>query len=114
MYNINLNENEIIIYNNDEDHILSGDELIDVSVVVTNSRLIILQDGNKLGDMNHLLRTTKAIGFIPSKEIIFETPLCSIVDIINEKYIKVILNDNYFIEISDKNIINILKNNLKK
>lgn len=109
MYNIDLNDNEIIIYNNDEVKILNNNKVIDVSLVITNNRLIILQDGNKLGNMNNLLRTTKAIGFISNREIIFQTPLSSIVDVINDEHIKLVLNNNYFIEINDKNIINILK-----
>ena len=79
MYNIDLNDNEMIVYNNDEVNVLNNNKVIEVSVVVTNSRLIILQDGNKLGNMNNLLRTTKSIGFVPNREIIFQTSLDDII-----------------------------------
>ena len=59
MYNIDLQENETIIYNNDETKIKANDKVLDISLVITNTRLIILQDTNKLGNMNNLLRTTK-------------------------------------------------------
>ena len=110
MYNIDLNDNEMIIYNNDEVNILNNNEIIEVSIVITNSRLIILQDGNKLGNMNNLLRTTKAIGFIPNSEIIFQTSLNDIIATIPGEYVKIVLSNNTFIEINDKNIIHVLEN----
>lgn len=110
MYNIDLNDNEIIIYNNDEVSVLNNDKKIDVSLVITNQRLIVLQDGNKLGNMNNVLRTTKAIGLVPNREIIFQTLLVSIVGTIPGEYVKIVLNNNTFIEIKDKNIIHILEN----
>jgi len=110
MYNIDLNDNETIIYNNDEVKVLNNNKIIDVSLVITNNRLIILQDGNKLGNMNNLLRTTKAIGFVPNREIIFQTPLTNIVETIPGEYVKIVLSNNTFIEINDSNIIHILEN----
>ena len=109
MYNIDLKENEMIIYNNDEVNILNNNEIIEVSVVVTNSRLIILQDGNKLGNMNNVLRTTKGVGFISNREIIFQLPLSDIVKTIPGEYSKIVLNNNTFIQISDENIIHIIE-----
>jgi len=109
MYNINLNENEIIIYNNDETKIKANDRVLDVSLVITNNRLIILEDGNKLGNLNNLLRTTKGLGFIPNREIIFQINRNEIKDIIYNEYAKILFNNNTFIEIQDKNIKQILK-----
>lgn len=110
MYNIDLKENEIIIYNNDDVRVLKNNQVIEVSVVITNNRLIILQDGNKLGNMNNLLRTTKGVGFVPNREIIFEVSLSDIVNTIPGEHSKIVLNNNTFIEINDQNIIHVLEN----
>ena len=110
MYNIDLKENETIIYNNDDVKILKNNQIIEVSVVITNERLIILRDGNKLGTMNNVLKTVKAIGFVPNKESIFEVSLSDIVDTIPGDYSKIVLGNNTFIQISDNNIIHVIKN----
>lgn len=109
MYNIDLKENETIIYNNDDVQVLKDNQVIEVSVVITNDRLIILQDGNKLGNMNNVLRTTKGIGFLPNMEIVFEVPLSDIVKTIHGEYLKIVLNNNTFIQISDENIIHVIE-----
>ena len=109
MYNIDLKENEMIIYNNDDAKIKIKGKVIEVSLVITNTRLIILQDSNKLGNMNNVLRTTKAMGFIPNREIIFEALLDDIINVISNEYSKIVLKDNTFIDISDENIIYILQ-----
>jgi len=109
MYNIDLKENEMIIYNNDDVQVLKNEQIIEVSVVITNDRLIILQDSNKLGNMNNVLRTTKGIGFTPNREVVFEVSLSDIVKTIHGEYSKVVLSNNTFIQISDENIINIIE-----
>ena len=111
MYNINLQENETIIYNNDEVKIKKNDKILEVSLVITNNRLIILEDGNKLGNMNNLLRATKGLGFIPNKEIIFQTNRDEIKEIVYNEYTKIIFNNNTFIEIQDENIKHVLESN---
>lgn len=110
MYNIDLQENETIIYNNDETKIKANDKILDISLVITNNRLIILQDSNKLGNMNNVLRTTKGLGFIPNREIIFQINRNEIKDIIYNEYAKIIFNNNTFIEVKDENIKHILEN----
>jgi len=109
MYNIDLKENETIIYNNDDVQVLKDNQIIEVSVVITNEKLIILQDGNKLGNMNNLLRTTKGLGFVPKMEVIFEVPLSDIADTVPGEYSKIVLNNNTFIQINDENIIHIIE-----
>lgn len=109
MYNINLQESETIVYNNDELKIKTNNKILEVSLVITNNRLIILEDGNKLGNMNNLLRTTKGLGFIPNKEIIFQTNRDEIKEIVYNEYTKIIFNNNTFIEIQDENIKYVLE-----
>lgn len=109
MYNINLQENETIIYNNDEVKIKANNKILEVSLVITNNRLIILEDGNKLGNMNNLLRTTKGLGFIPNKEIIFQINRDEIKEIVYNEYTKIIFNNDTFVEIQDGNIKHILE-----
>jgi len=109
MYNIDLQENENIIYNNDETKIKANDKVLDISLVITNNRLIILQDTNKLGNLNNVLRTTKGLGFIPNREIIFQININEIKDIIYKDYNKIIFNNNTFIEVKDENIKHILE-----
>ena len=109
MYNINLNDNEMIVYNNDDVNVLNNNKAIEVSLVITNNRLIILQDGNKLGNMNNLLRTTKSIGFMPNREIIFQIPLNDITATIPGEYVKIVLSNSTFIEVNDTNIIHVLE-----
>ena len=110
MYNLNLNESEMIIYNNDDTYVLSDNKKIEVSLVITNQRLMILEDRNKQGNLNTILRTTKGMSFIPNREIIFEVPLEQIITTLPGEYIKLILNNSTFIEIQDDNIIHILEN----
>ena len=107
MYDIDLKENESIIYNNDE--IKTNDKILDVSLVITNNRLIILQEGNNLGNMNNLLRTTKGIGFIRNRKIIFQIILDEIKEVVSSEYTKITFNNNTFIEIQDEKVKNILK-----
>ena len=109
MYNINLQENETIVYNNDDVKIKANNKILEVSLVITNNRLIILEDGNKLGNMNNLLRTTKGLGFIPNKEIIFQINRNEIKEIIYNEYTKIIFINNTFVEIQDKNIKYVLE-----
>lgn len=109
MYNIDLKENEMIIYNNDDVQVLKDNQVIEVSVVITNDRLIILRDGNKLGNMNNVLRTTKGIGFAPNREVVFEVSLSDIVNTIPGEYSKIVLGNNTFIQISDENIIHVIE-----
>lgn len=110
MYNINLNELEMIIYNNDDAYVLSNNKKIEVSLVITNQRLMLLEDGNKLGNLNTILKTTKGMSFIPNREIIFEVSLEQIIATIPGEYVKLILSNSTFVEIQDVNIIHILEN----
>lgn len=109
MYNIDFKENEMIIYNNDDVQVLNNNQIIEVSVVITNERLIVLRDGNKLGNMNNVLRTTKGIGFVPNREVIFEVSLSDIVNTIGGEYSKIVFKNNTFIQISDENIIQVIE-----
>lgn len=109
MYNINLQENETIVYNNDEVKIKANDKILEVSLVITNNRLIILEDGNKLGNMNNLLMTTKGLGFMPNKEIIFQISRDEIKEIVYNEYTKIIFINNTFVEIQDENIKHVLE-----
>lgn len=59
--------------------------------------------------MNNLLRTTKGLGFIPNKEIIFQINRDEIKEIIYNEYTKIIFNNTAFVEIQDENIKHILE-----
>lgn len=108
MYNLDLNENEIIIYSN-ETKILNKGNRVDVAVVITNERLLLLQEVNKLGNLNTVLRQTLALGFVPNKEVIFEAKLDDIKGMVAGEYVKIVFNNNSFIEIGDKNIVSVIE-----
>lgn len=110
MYNIDLSENETIIYNNDESKVIKENDSINVSIVITNNRLIILEDTNKKSSIHNVLTMTKAMSFMPNKEIIFEIELSKIVDVITEDKTKIILPNNQYIFVLDNNIEHIIKN----
>lgn len=110
MYDIELNENETIIYNNDESKVIKNNNSINVSIVITNNRLIILEDTNKKSSMHNVLAITKSISFVPNKEIVFEIELSKIVDVITEELTKIVLPNNQYVLVLDNNIEHIIKN----
>ena len=101
MYNIELKSNEQIIEIFDDILLKTGNDNINVSIIITNIRFIILS----IPKDKEAYRVGRMIIDKPiSKEIIFETDINNIVDIKKEEeYYKYILFDtNYFLLNTDE------------
>ena len=101
MYNYNLLENEELIKIYDDILLKIGDDILDVSVIITNMRFMILS----IPKDKEAYRVGRMIIDKPiSKEIIFETNINNIINIKKEKdYYKYILSDtNYFLLNTDE------------
>ena len=101
MYNYNLLENEELIKIYDDILLKIGDDILDVSVIITNMRFMILS----IPKDKEAYRVGRMIIDKPiSKEIIFETDINNIIDIKKEEdYYKYILSDtNYFLLNTDE------------
>lgn len=101
MYNYSLLNNEKIIKIYDDVLLKTGNDILDVSVIITNMRFIILS----IPKNKEAYRVGRMIIDKPiSKEIIFETDINNIIDIQKEEdYYKYILSDtNYFLLNTDK------------
>lgn len=107
MYNIKLLDNEQIKEIFDDILLKTGNDNIDVSVIITNMRFIILSIPKDIESF----RVGRVINNPNYKEIIYETDINNIIDIKKEdNYYKYILKDtNYFLLNTDK-IIDVLKN----
>ena len=101
MYNYSLLNNEKIIKIYDDVLLKTGNDILDVSVIITNMRFIILS----IPKNKEVYRVGRMIIDKPiSKETIFETEINNIIDIKKEEdYYKYILSDtNYFLLNTDK------------
>lgn len=101
MYNYSLLNNEKIIKIYDDILLKTGNDILDVSVIITNIRFIILSiPKNKEAFRVGRMLIDKPI----SKEIIFETDINNIIDIRKEdEYYKyILLNSNYFLLNTDE------------
>ena len=101
MYNYSLLNNEELIKIYDDILLKTGNDILDVSVIITNMRFMILS----IPKDKEAYRVGRMIIDKPiSKEIIFETNINNIIDIKKEEdYYKYILSDtNYFLLNTDE------------
>lgn len=99
MYNINFLENEIIELDDNSAKIIVNDKILDIAIIKTNKRLLILKDTNRDIDNYEVLRITRAVSYLPNFELIFEIDLNNI-EIIDNNEIK-LKNGKEFTIISD-------------
>lgn len=116
MFEFNLLEKEKITMISNEGLLQIADEYEEVSVIITNQRFLILKNPKDI----EKFRIGRMIDTFKSSilELIFETPLENIDDIItNDDFDKYILKDTNYFYLKDNSIkkflLTKLKNNLK-
>ena len=108
MYNYELKENEKIIKIFDDILLKTGNDNIDVSIIITNIRFIILS----IPKDTESFRVGRVINNPNYKEIIFETDINNIIDIEKEdNYYKYILKDSNYFYLNNNEIYNFIKQN---
>ena len=108
MYNYELKENEKIIKIFDDILLKKGNDNIDVSIIITNMRFIILSIPNDIESF----RVGRVINNPNYKEIIFETDINNIIDIEKEdNYYKYILKDTNYFYLNSNKIYNFINQN---
>ena len=108
MYNIELKSNEQIIEIFDDILLKTGNDNINVSVILTNIRFIILS----IPKDKESFRVGRVINNPNYKEIIFETDINNIIDIEKEDdYYKYILKDTNYFYLNSNKIYNFLHQN---
>jgi hypothetical protein len=94
MYNIELEKDEQIIIDDGAAKSIVNGKFVDIAVIVTNKKIVVLRDTNTMVDVIEVFRVTKAMGFIPNYEIIFETKIENIIDVrVEEKCERYFLKD---------------------
>ena len=105
MYDFELGKNEKIILINDD--VIVGSENKKYTIIVTNKRLLVLDYSSKFHNSIEDLRAIGRINTVKMKEVICEKKLIDIKNINNNQ---IIFDDDSYIVINDKEIINLLKN----
>lgn len=105
MYDFELGKNEKIILINDD--VIVGSENKKYTIIVTNKRLLVLDYPSKFHNSIEDLRAIGRINTVKMKEVICEKKLIDIKNINNKQ---IIFDDDSYIVINDKEIINLLKN----
>ena len=107
MFDINLLENEKIVLVDNDSLLKSNNDIINVTTIITNYRLLILDYPKGL----NALKFGRMINYPQKKEVIFETELKNIVNInkVKEFYKYTLSDSNYFL-LKSKAVQNYLKN----
>lgn len=110
MYDFKLNKNEEIKLISDNTIIYTDIEEKNVTSIVTNQRLLILDYPSGIYNSAEDLRISGKMTYIRKKEIICEINLQDIKSIIKDKsYYKIELDNNSYINLVDDEIISFLK-----
>ncbi len=108
MYNLELEENEIIRKIFDGILLKTSKDILNVSIIITNNRFIILSIPKDIESF----RIGRMINYPTTKEIIFETNLNNIKDLEKEKdYYKYILLNNDYILLNSNKIYKFINQN---
>ena len=110
MYDFKLNENEKIKLISDNAIIYTTKNKINVTCIITNKRLLILDYPSGVHNSAEDLRISGKMTYIRKKEVIGEIDLKDIENIIKESdYYKIEFNNNEYINLNDDEIIEYLK-----
>ena len=98
MYNFNKLDNEEILLISDEVVLKKDNANVEISAIVTNKRLILLDYPEEDNNYEEVLRTSRGAHYVKQKEIILSVDLENIKEIISEdNFDKYVLNtSNYF------------------
>ena len=110
MYEFEKLKDEEIILISDNTKLKKEEKDTNISTVLTNKRLILLDYPSAVNNYEETLRTSRNQEFLKKKEVILEINLSDIKEIIEEEFDKYVLkNDSYFY-IKDKEIKDKIKN----
>lgn len=101
MYEFKKLENEEIFLISDNTILKKENKDINITSILTSQRLILLDYPSDINSYEDVLRFSQNQSFIKKKEIIFETKIKKIDEIIEEKYDKYILKDRTFFYLKD-------------
>jgi len=102
MYDIKLLSNENIMYITDEASLKKDNKPYQITVIVTNQRLILLDYPSPEYNYEEDLRVGRGMEYLKKKEEIYSIKHKEILDIISEyKYNKYILKDSNFFYLGD-------------
>ena len=105
IYNFNKLDNEEILLISDESVLKKEDKEETISTIVTNKRLILLDNPDATNNYEEALRTSRGIDYVLQKEPILVVNLDEINDIINENnFDKYVLNTSNYFYLSDNEI----------
>lgn len=93
MYIFDKLENEEIEYISDSAILKVNEQDKNISVILTNQRLLLLDYPSKVNNYEEALKS-KAVNYIEKKEVILEVNLSDIISIENDKY--TLKDTNYF------------------
>ena len=110
MYNFKLNKNEEIKLISDNTIVYTDKEEINVTCIITNQRLLILDYPSGVHNSAEDLRISGKMTYIRKKEVIGEIDLKDIENITKESdHYKIEFNNKEYINLNDNEIIEYLK-----
>ena len=110
MYDFKLNKNEEVKLISDNTIVYTSSEEINVTCIITNKRLLILDYPSGIHNSAEDLRISGKMNYIRKKEIIEEIDLSVIASITKENnYYRIEINNKGYINLSDEEIIKYLK-----
>lgn len=108
MYNFELFNNEEVVKIFDEIFIKQEENEKTTTIVLTNKRLLFL-DYIIPNEGLEALRTSRGVDYIRYKEVYYQIDLNDIVEIINNEYYLVILNNKMTFEFYNDELYNLLQ-----
>ena len=110
MYNFEKLIGEQILLISDESILKKAQEEINISTILTNKRLLLLDYPSESNNYEEALRTSRGVDYIMKKEPILIIELNDIVAIIEDKeFDKYVLNTSNYFYFKDDAIKNVIK-----
>lgn len=110
MYDYQLEKNEEVLLTSDNGLLKKGNDFSNVSVVITNKRFIILELPTDLEGF----RFGRSINYPIKKEVIFDTPIQSIISVeYQDDFVKYLLDSTNYFYLKDDNIYEYMLRKLK-
>ncbi len=105
MYNYKLLDGEEVILISDNSLLKKDNDNLNISTILTNKRLILLDYPNPVNNYEEVLRTSRNMDCIKQKEELYSVSLEQIKTIYQEdNYDKYILNNGDYFFLNDKDI----------
>ena len=98
MYNFKIMDGEEIILISDNSLLKKDEDIVEISTILSDKRMILLDFPSKDNNYEEALRTSRGVDYFKMKEVILEINLQDIKDLIPEKEFDqyILTNGNYF------------------